>query len=236
MRERATENEEEDGQVLDQRPGAGVEVDDGALVIVIVGRFEEPGRRARADPAGGVAVRVAVLGRRPRRASTRCRSRRPRPCAPASRRAGHEPVAVEISRDGRWSCRRRAAGAGARRRPARLRRRPSRPCTAPTARTGRCRACSRRSTCPYVGAGVMASAVCMDKVLFKDLMARGRPAAGALRRGPRGRGPGASSRALGLPVFVKPARLGSSVGISKVSDGGRAARPRWRPPSSTTRW
>ena len=30
--------------------------------------------------------------------------------------------------------------------------------------------------------------------------------------------------ALGLPVFVKPARLGSSVGISKVVDGGRARR------------
>ncbi len=42
VRERATENEEEDGQVLDQRPGAGVEVDAGAVVIVIVGRFEAP--------------------------------------------------------------------------------------------------------------------------------------------------------------------------------------------------
>jgi D-alanine-D-alanine ligase len=70
---------------------------------------------------------------------------------------------------------------------------------------------------PYVGAGVMASAVCMDKVVFKDLMA----AAGvpqvdyaAMREGDD---PSALER-LGLPVFVKPARLGSSVGISKVSD------------------
>ncbi len=48
VRHRATDNEEEDGQVLDQRPGAGVEVDEGRTVIVIVGRFEEP--EAPADP------------------------------------------------------------------------------------------------------------------------------------------------------------------------------------------
>ncbi len=42
VRSRTTDNEEEDGQVLDQRPGAGVEVDEGRSVIVIVGRFEAP--------------------------------------------------------------------------------------------------------------------------------------------------------------------------------------------------
>jgi len=42
VRERATDNEEEDGQVLDQRPGAGVEVDEGREVLLIVGRFEAP--------------------------------------------------------------------------------------------------------------------------------------------------------------------------------------------------
>ncbi len=69
---------------------------------------------------------------------------------------------------------------------------------------------------PYCGAGVLASAVCMDKVLFKDVMATaGVPQVDyvALREGDD---PGAAGR-LGLPVFVKPARLGSSVGISKVS-------------------
>ena len=70
---------------------------------------------------------------------------------------------------------------------------------------------------PYVGAGVLASALCMDKVLFKELMARaGIPQVdyAALREGD-----GADAAAgLGLPVFVKPARLGSSVGISKVSE------------------
>jgi D-alanine-D-alanine ligase len=78
---------------------------------------------------------------------------------------------------------------------------------------------------PYVGAGVTASAVCMDKVLFKELMA----AAGipqvdyrAVREAGFRADPAAAVRALaplGLPVFVKPARLGSSVGIVRVADG-----------------
>jgi D-alanine-D-alanine ligase len=68
---------------------------------------------------------------------------------------------------------------------------------------------------PYVGAGVMASAVCMDKVVFKELMARaGLPQVGyALVEAGRQR-PDLSG--LGLPVWVKPARLGSSVGILRV--------------------
>jgi D-alanine-D-alanine ligase len=64
---------------------------------------------------------------------------------------------------------------------------------------------------PYVGAGVMASAVAMDKPLFKDLMsAHGIPQVDyeAVREGGR--------VTLPPPVFVKPARLGSSVGIGKA--------------------
>ena len=69
---------------------------------------------------------------------------------------------------------------------------------------------------PYVGAGVLASAVCLDKVVFKDLMAR----AGVPQVDYVGLRPGddrAAAARLGTPVFVKPARLGSSVGISKVT-------------------
>ncbi len=56
VRRRTTDNEEEDGQVLDQRPGAGVELDEGRSVIVIVGRFEAaedptaPGAAPEASP------------------------------------------------------------------------------------------------------------------------------------------------------------------------------------------
>src|SRR6185503_7929286 len=71
---------------------------------------------------------------------------------------------------------------------------------------------------PYVGAGVLASALCMDKVLFKDVMAQaGVPQvdyAALTEDDP------ATVDGLGLPVFVKPARLGSSVGIAKVSEPG----------------
>jgi D-alanine-D-alanine ligase len=65
----------------------------------------------------------------------------------------------------------------------------------------------------YVGPGVLASALCMDKDVFKQVMrAQQIPVAEhvALRPGDDVRNP------FGYPVFVKPARLGSSVGISKV--------------------
>ena len=68
---------------------------------------------------------------------------------------------------------------------------------------------------PYVGAGVAASALCMDKDLFKAVLRdRGIPVAPniTLRPGDPVRNP------FGYPVFVKPARLGSSVGISKAHD------------------
>jgi D-alanine-D-alanine ligase len=79
---------------------------------------------------------------------------------------------------------------------------------------------------PYAGAGVLASALCMDKVLFKDLMgAAGTPQVDyrAVRDADWGADPDAvldRLGGLGLPVFVKPARLGSSIGIAKVEDAG----------------
>jgi D-alanine-D-alanine ligase len=75
---------------------------------------------------------------------------------------------------------------------------------------------------PYVGAGVLASALCMDKVTFKEVLsAADMPqVAYAAVREPRWRADPEAVRAelaaLGTPVFVKPARLGSSVGIAKV--------------------
>ena len=72
---------------------------------------------------------------------------------------------------------------------------------------------------PYVGAGVLASSLCMDKVVFKDVMAAaGVPqvdyvAVRAHERAQRRE----EIMALGLPSFAKPARLGSSVGIVKIN-------------------
>jgi D-alanine-D-alanine ligase len=77
---------------------------------------------------------------------------------------------------------------------------------------------------PYVGAGVLASALCMDKVVFKEVMAAaGVPqVAYAAVREARWQSEPSAVRAelaeLGLPLFVKPARLGSSVGIVKVTE------------------
>lgn len=72
---------------------------------------------------------------------------------------------------------------------------------------------------PYVGSGVLASAVAMDKAVAKVLLrAEGLPVAASVvvRQGsPVDRD---AVAALGLPLFVKPARGGSSIGISRVDD------------------
>jgi D-alanine-D-alanine ligase len=80
---------------------------------------------------------------------------------------------------------------------------------------------------PYVGSGVLASAASMDKEVTKKLLtaaglAQGdhvvlRDPAGMVRPDAALLGPAERER-LGLPVFVKPARAGSSIGITKVTD------------------
>lgn len=73
---------------------------------------------------------------------------------------------------------------------------------------------------PYVGAGVLASATAMDKEYAKKLLAaEGLPVGeyATVRRGQSTLDESDRER-LGLPVFVKPARAGSSIGISKVDD------------------
>ncbi len=77
---------------------------------------------------------------------------------------------------------------------------------------------------PYVGAGVSASAVCLDKVLFKQLMAAVELPQVAYRGVRAERFELEPERRLGelgelgLPVFVKPAHFGSSLGIVKVHE------------------
>src|ERR671925_842523 len=66
---------------------------------------------------------------------------------------------------------------------------------------------------PYVGAGVAASALCMDKDLFKKVL---RDSGIPVARHHTIRLRDAIENPFGYPVFVKPARLGSSVGITKV--------------------
>jgi D-alanine-D-alanine ligase len=71
----------------------------------------------------------------------------------------------------------------------------------------------------YVGNGVAASALSMDKEYTKKMaVAAGLAVAdGVVLRGGESL-PAADRERLGLPVFVKPAREGSSIGVSKVDD------------------
>ena len=138
--------------------------------------------------------------------------------------AGHEVVPVLLERDGRWS------GPGG----AALAVRPGEGLLGtdvafpvlhgPFGEDGTVQGLLELLDVPYVGAGVLASSLCMDKIVFKDVMA----AAGVPQVGyrpvheARWRADSGAVRAelapLGLPLFVKPARLGSSVGIAKVED------------------
>ena len=109
----------------------------------------------------------------------------------------------------------------------------SRCCTARTARTAPSRACWSWPACPTSGPGVLASAAAMDKEFTKKLLAaEGLPVGdwAVLRPGVPTL-TGADRERLGLPVFVKPARAGSSLGRQP---GRRLGRP-GRAPSTHAR-
>ena len=127
--------------------------------------------------------------------------------------AGHDVEVVEIGRDGRW-------------------RRGDRELTlapaagllgadvvfpalhGPYGEDGTVQGVLETLDLPYVGSGVAASALCMDKLLFKDLMGHeGLPQVAYVQGRQDVADPG-----VGWPCWVKPARLGSSVGIARVAD------------------
>jgi D-alanine-D-alanine ligase len=73
---------------------------------------------------------------------------------------------------------------------------------------------------PYVGAGVLSSSVCMDKGMAKSVLHDHQipvaPWQLVTRADHSDDGLAAAAGRLGLPLFVKPANLGSSIGVSKV--------------------
>ena len=75
---------------------------------------------------------------------------------------------------------------------------------------------------PYVGAGVLSSAICMDKGVAKSILHdHGLPVAAwrlVARLAWSTEVMEEAIEALGLPLFVKPANLGSSIGVTKVTD------------------
>jgi D-alanine-D-alanine ligase len=133
--------------------------------------------------------------------------------------AGHDAVAVLIDREGRWS-----------RDGEEVRLEPGRgllDCDAafpvlhgPFGEDGTVQGLLECLDVPYVGADVLASALCMDKLTFKRLLAfHGIPQVEFVQPGEEGWRERAAS--FGSPLWVKPSRLGSSVGISKVTSPGR---------------
>ena len=136
--------------------------------------------------------------------------------------ARYDPVTVEIARDGRWEL---GTGAESVAETLPVPTAGAVPSTlagvdvvlpilhGPFGEDGTVQGLLELAGVPYVGAGVAASAVCMDKDLAKAVLrARGIPVTRSvtIREGDP------IDHPFGYPVFVKPARLGSSVGISKV--------------------
>jgi D-alanine-D-alanine ligase len=141
----------------------------------------------------------------------------------ALERSGNDVVAVQIDREGRWELGtgRKAIEAGERL--------PGKEIAAtlsdvdvvfpvlhgPFGEDGTVQGLLELAGVPYVGAGVLASALCMDKDVFKSVLRdHNIPVTEniTLRLGDEPHSP------YGFPVFVKPARLGSSVGITKAHD------------------
>jgi D-alanine-D-alanine ligase len=134
--------------------------------------------------------------------------------------AGHDVTWVDLARDGSWSCEGEEvalqAGGGL------LGADVVFPALhGPFGEDGTVQGLLELLDVAYVGSGVLASALCMDKVLFKDVMGRaGLPqvpywsldgAAGVAL---------ADASAVSYPCWVKPARVGSSVGIARVDAPG----------------
>jgi len=130
------------------------------------------------------------------------------------REAGHEAVEVTIDRDGSW----RAEGGPVRLEPGGglLGADVAFPALhGPFGEDGSVQGLLEWLDVPYVGSDVLASAICMDKLTLKRLLAaHGVPQVEFTAvEGDEWRERCAQ---LGLPLWVKPSRLGSSVGISRV--------------------
>jgi D-alanine-D-alanine ligase len=132
------------------------------------------------------------------------------------REAGHEAVEVTIGRDGAW----RASGG-----PVELV--PGGGLLGADAvfpalhgafgEDGSIQGLLEQLDVPYVGSDVLASAICMDKLTLKRLFAaRGVPQVDFTAV--EGNDWWGSCEQMGLPLWVKPSRMGSSVGITRVAE------------------
>jgi D-alanine-D-alanine ligase len=133
--------------------------------------------------------------------------------------AGHEALLVTIGRDGGWSFR----GAPVELVPAAGLQGADVAFPAlhgPFGEDGSVQGVLEWLDVPYVGSDVLASAVCMDKLTLKRLFAQaGLPQVEFVAAGEAGWRE--RCEVMGLPLWVKPSRLGSSVGISRVEALGK---------------
>ena len=199
------------------------------------GNPQPPSRRVR-PPGARRALGRALVRARGLAGLGRVGARR------AAREAGHEVVEVEIDRDGIW----RATARSSRCTPGRglLGADVVFPVLhGPFGEDGTVQGLLEMLDVPYVGAGVLARRVCMDKVLFKDLMAQARRAAGRYvavdrrplaARAPGGRGRGGGARAAGV-------RQAGAAGLGgrdrrRSNEAGRAGGGARDGASRTTRW
>ncbi len=132
--------------------------------------------------------------------------------------AGHEALLLTIARDGSWSFR----GAPVELLPAAglFSAEVAFPALhGPFGEDGSVQGVLEWLDIPYVGSDVLGSAVCMDKLTLKRLFAQhGLPQVEFAAAGEAGWR--ARCEEMGLPLWVKPSRLGSSVGISRVESLG----------------
>ncbi|HEX5374776.1 MAG TPA: D-alanine--D-alanine ligase family protein [Solirubrobacterales bacterium] len=132
--------------------------------------------------------------------------------------AGHEPLRVTISRAGAWSC--DGSPVGLTPGEGLLGAEVAFPALhGPFGEDGSVQGLLEWLELPYVGSDVLSSAICMDKLTLKRLFAQaGVPQVAFAAAGE----PGWRERceSMGSPLWVKPSRLGSSVGISRVEGTG----------------
>ena len=133
--------------------------------------------------------------------------------------AGHEVTRILIERDGRWL----AAGEEVELRAGRglLDADVAFPVLhGPFGEDGTVQGLLECLDVPYAGPSVLAAAVAMDKLVCKSLLAHhGFPQVAFCQVGEAGWRE--QTAAMGMPIWVKPSRLGSSVGISRVMSAER---------------
>ena len=90
----------------------------------------------------------------------------------------------------------------------------------PNGEDGSMQGCLKQLQIPYIGSGVLGSAICMDKGVAKQLLQQNNIPTSQFLSFYKGDLVEYDSVVgkLGLPLFVKPANMGSSVGISKVEN------------------